>query len=215
MMTSAPGPVIALYGGSFDPPHVAHVLAAAWLLSAAGVDAVWVMPVCRHPFGKELAPWSDRLTMCQRAFAFLGSRCEVRQDEHALAVEPSYTGRTLDLLRALRTGHPGHRFRLVVGSDALAERDHWHAFDAIAAMAPPIVLGRPGHPTGLTEQPAIVLPDVSSTALRADLAAGRDTTGRLPTAVAEWIAARGLYHVAAVPEVTSAVASARPRAAKS
>ncbi len=193
MTENPPGPVVALYGGSFDPPHVAHVLAAAWLLSAAPVDVVWVMPVFRHPFGKPLAPWADRLAMCSQAFGMFAAACLVREDERLLAKHPDSRGRTIDLLDHLRAQHPDHRFRLVVGSDAIAERERWHRFDDIARVAPPLVLGRPGYRPEPGYEPAIVLPGVSSTDLRADLVAGRPVAGRLPREVAAWIEAKGLY----------------------
>ena len=46
---------VAIFGGSFNPPHVAHVLAAAYALSSAPIDQVLVVPVYQHPFAKELA----------------------------------------------------------------------------------------------------------------------------------------------------------------
>ena len=60
-------PEIALLGGSFNPPHVAHVMAAWWALATQGVREVWLLPTWRHPFGKELAPWEDRVRMCELA----------------------------------------------------------------------------------------------------------------------------------------------------
>ena len=75
---------IAIYGGSFDPPHVAHVLGAAYVLSASGVDALWVLPTAQHAFAKSLSPFSIRMELARRAFAIFGDRVEVRDYEASI-----------------------------------------------------------------------------------------------------------------------------------
>jgi nicotinate-nucleotide adenylyltransferase len=183
---AAEGEQIAVFGGSFDPPHVAHVLAAAWVLAATTVDRLMVVPTFRHPLGKEHgAPYDDRVTMCELAMADL-RRVEVSRLEEELGGE----GRTLDLLEALRARSPDAGLRLVVGTDILRQTDRWHRWDRISALAPPIVVGRSGY-EGPGEGPE--MPEISSTDLRARLAAGTATDSLLPTRVARFIAAQGLY----------------------
>ena len=58
---------IALLGGSFNPPHVAHLMVAYWTLATQDVREVWLLPSYRHPFGKDLAPFDDRVAMCELA----------------------------------------------------------------------------------------------------------------------------------------------------
>jgi nicotinate-nucleotide adenylyltransferase len=58
---------VAVYGGSFNPPHVAHQLALTYVLATAQVDEVWMVPTFKHPFDKALAPFSDRAKMCELA----------------------------------------------------------------------------------------------------------------------------------------------------
>ena len=65
---------VALFGGSFNPPHVAHQLAALYVLETAPVDELWFVPAFEHAFGKPLAPFDDRLAMCELAAAALGPR---------------------------------------------------------------------------------------------------------------------------------------------
>ena len=62
---------VAIYGGSFNPPHVGHVLAVAYVLATAEIDEVLVVPAFQHPFSKELAGFDDRFALCEAAFGFL------------------------------------------------------------------------------------------------------------------------------------------------
>ena len=183
---------VALYGGAFDPPHVAHVLSVAAVLSAYPVEAVWVLPVFHHPLGKVPTPWVERLALCRAAFAIFGDRVQVREDERVVGGK----GRTLDLLRHLRRDHGDTDFRLVIGSDQLTIRHEWHRFDEICRLAPPIVLGRPGHSVPAPFTAPITMPEWSSTDARAALARG-ELPPWLPHAVRQRIQRRGLYGVTA------------------
>ncbi len=184
--TGSEGGTIALYGGSFNPPHVAHQMACLFVLETQEVNQLWVVPTFHHAFAKELAPFEDRFRMCELAFAAVGERVRVSRVEAELARPKS---RTLETLEELSRRYPGARFRLVVGADILAERDKWHRWDAIEALAPPIVLGRRGYPGPGDLQ----LPEVSSTEVRARLARGESALPLVPRAVMNYIAERGLY----------------------
>ena len=88
---------VAIYGGSFDPPHLGHVLSVAWTLSAADVDAVWIIPTWKHPFDKEHgATFDQRMRMCELAFAVF-REVEVSDIERRLG-GISRTLHTLDTL---------------------------------------------------------------------------------------------------------------------
>ena len=180
------GRSLAIYGGSFDPPHVAHVLVATWAKSVAGVDGVLVVPTFAHAFGKRSAPFEDRAALCEAAFGDLPF-VEVSRVEATLG-SPSRSWRTI---AALGERYPGARFRFVVGADVLAETDRWERWDEVARAAPPLVGGRVGHAPPPGPCP-VVLPDVSSTELRRRLAQGEATEGWLPAAGAAEIHARGL-----------------------
>ena len=181
---------VALFGGSFNPPHVAHQLAALYVLETAAVDALWFVPAHEHAFGKPLAPFEDRLAMCELAASALGARARVSDVERAIG------GRSLTLrtVRRLTELHPEHAFSLVIGSDLLAEVAKWYGADELARTVPFIVVGRPGAaPSAAEAAPAITLPDVSSTAVRAALAAGTSAEALVPRAVLDYIHRKGLY----------------------
>jgi nicotinate-nucleotide adenylyltransferase len=191
----APDSAIGLFGGSFNPPHLAHALVVAWALAEGGVGEVWVIPTGGHPFGKPLAPFDDRLEMCRRAFAWAGDRVRVLDAER----EPR-THYTIETIERLVAAHPGRRWRWIMGADTRAEAGKWKDFGRIEGLAPPLVIPRGGNVTadaqGAAANPeAFALPDVSSSWIRARLAEGAEkaVAPLLPAGVLAWIRERGLY----------------------
>lgn len=181
---------IALFGGSFNPPHVAHQMVCLYVLETAEVDRVWMVPTYQHAFGKGLAPFEDRARMCELAAEVFGGRVEVSRIEEEIGGE----SRTLTTLEELERRMPEARFRLVVGSDILAERDAWHGWEEVERRAPPLVIARAGHPAPPGEElEGPVLPEISATEIRERLARGESALSLLPRAVMDYIAERGLY----------------------
>ncbi len=179
---------VAVYGGSFNPPHLAHVLAVTVVLATEEIDRVVVIPTYKHPFAKALAPYDDRVEMCRLAMGWL-PRVEVSRVEEALGGE----SRTLHTLEHLRDAHPEWSMRLVMGADLVLEAPRWFRFDAIRAIAPPLVVGRAG--VEAAGAPVPVLPAISSTDVRAKVAGGKwEELARLvPRDVLALIRARTLY----------------------
>lgn len=174
---------VAVYGGSFFPPHVGHAMVAAWLKWTDRADAVWLLPTYQHPFGKALAPFEDRLRWCAALAAAVGPWVAVSDIERTLG-GTSYTVRTLD---ALAAAHPEHTFRLVIGADLLDATQRWHDWDRLAATYTPVVVGRAGWPD-VPGSPTF--PDVSSTMIRARLLADQDVSAWVPAAVLDAMADR-------------------------
>ena len=206
---------IALFGGSFDPPHIGHQLACLYVLSTHAIDEVWMLPCAQHPFAKQMAPFQHRAAMCSRAAADLG-RVRVCTIEGELP-GPSYT---LHTVRALSERHPEHEFCLVIGADLLPERERWHGAAELFERVRFIVLGRSQHESAASHRPhhaksanepphieagelprprdirhaeAVDLPPISSTAVRAALAAGGAPTGWLSQSVLSYIQEQALY----------------------
>ena len=186
---------VGLFGGSFNPPHVAHQLVALYVLETL-VDEVWFVPTYAHPFGKTLAPYDHRVAMCELAVAPLGARAQVSRAEHELAQKPEFeSSRTLDLIEHLYARHTGAQFHLVVGADILGETDKWYRWDEVTRRAPLVVIGRGGYqlPAGSVET-GITMPEVSATRVR-ELLANQDASvsALLPQTVLRYIARHGLY----------------------
>jgi nicotinate-nucleotide adenylyltransferase len=186
--------VVALFGGSFDPPHVGHVLAAAYA-RGRGFERVLVVPVDNHAFGKQLAPFAHRLAMARLAFAPVAG-AEVSAIESELAA-PNFT---LETVKALTARHPDWQLRLLIGSDVLRDTPNWNRFEEIRALAPPFVVDR----AGVDGVEGALLPAVSSTAVRDALSRReRDERARawlserIPSAVLDYIDREKLYSSAA------------------
>lgn len=185
--------VIGLYGGSFNPPHVAHVMVVAWALAQGEVNEVWVMPTGGHPFGKELVSWEDRAQMTRLAFEPLGPRVQIKEIERA-----PRTHYTIETLEKLRGEYPQHQWRWIMGSDTYQEAPKWREFDRVCEYAPPLIIPRMGYPLPGQEgtEPDFGLPDLSSTFIREQLGRGVDPLALVPWVprpVAEWIKMRKLY----------------------
>lgn len=174
---------VAVYGGSFNPPHVGHLMVTAWLRWTARSDAVWWVPVRGHPFAKDLIGFDERVALCRGALGGFDG-VEVREVERELPV-PSYT---IDTLDHLARQHPEARLRLVVGADVLGETDRWRRWDEIAARYPPIVVGRAGYPA---VPGTIAFPEVSSTEIRARIRAGQPVDHLVPAVILDRV--RALY----------------------
>lgn len=179
---------VGLLGGSFNPPHVCHVLSSVYWLETGGLDAIWWLPVHEHAFakGRTLAPWADRLAMCE-AVAAEHPGIFVDPIEASLP-SPSRTIRTVE---ALQAAHPHTEFSWIIGSDLLHQLPTWLRWEELRDRVTFCVLGRGGHdhplPEGRFDVRDFTLPDVSSRAIRRDLGAGQDADDRLPKGVARWL----------------------------
>ena len=169
----------ALFGGSFDPVHLGHLVVAESVADALGEGAtVRFLPAREQPF--ELAAAGN-------------PRLGVERVELGLPV-PSYTVRTL---RALAEREPGNRFTLLLGADAAQDLAAWWEVEALPGLADVAVFARPGaavprHPLigRVLEVPAIAL---SATEVRERVRRVKSIRYLVPEAVREYIAARGLY----------------------
>jgi nicotinate-nucleotide adenylyltransferase len=177
---------IGIFGGSFDPIHHGHLLAAAWLGETLGLDEVRLVVAGRQPLkGKGHGAGADyRAAMVELAVRGAGrlsaSRAELGRDG------PSYT---VDTLRAFRTEHPDAELVLLLGADAAQELPRWHEAGAIKDLARIEVFARGGK-GGAHAVPRV---DISSTDIRARVRMGRSIRYWVPDVVAEYIAAHRLY----------------------
>ena len=186
---------IGVFGGTFDPPHIAHLIAAQAIHEQLGLDRVLLVPAAVPPHKQDepVSPGAVRLAMLEAAIGgdhrFAVSDLELRRDG------PSYT---VDTLRALREAHPDAELFLAVGADQLAEFDTWREPDAIAELATLVTFARAGKPPdtgGDWPVKPVDVPkmDISSTELRQRVARGKSIRFLVPEEVEVVIRFEGLY----------------------
>jgi nicotinate-nucleotide adenylyltransferase len=181
--------IAAIFGGSFDPPHIGHVLLSQYLLSVYGQEAkaanrlaaVWWVPCFKHAFGKEMLDYDRRLKMCKLATASFSKR-QVKVSDIERRMQSD--GRMLLVLRQLAQRNKQWRFKLVVGEDILNEKDRWYQFDKIDSEFGLIVVPRGG-------KEGII--NVSSTQIRAKLSRGQSVEQYLPAGIERYISKYRLY----------------------
>ena len=187
-------PRVGLFGGSFDPIHHGHLIVAQSAVEALGLDELRFVPARQQPFkaGAHRASAGERAAMVEQAIGgapnFSVERSELERDG------PSYT---VDTLRALRAREPGAELVLLVGSDAAAGIPRWHEAPELGRLARIVAFGRGGVgtealPPGI-EVIAVPAVEISSTAVRERVRRGQSIRYWVPDAVAEFIAAHGLY----------------------
>jgi len=168
-----------------------HLLAATYARAVFPIDEVWLIPCHTHAFAKELAPFEHRLAMCEIAAATLGPWCRANAIERDIAQArgaPS-PSRTIDTVRALASRDAEHSFALIIGSDLVNEIPSWHRSAELSRLCSIHVV--PRQSSAAPDTPAI--PDVSSTTVRARLAAGASIAGLVPRDVEAYIRRNRLY----------------------
>lgn len=181
---------VAVYGGSFNPPHIAHAWVISWLLWTKKVEQVWLIPVYHHAFegrqDKKLVSFEQRLHWC-RLFAAEISPNIIVSDIEAHLPTPSYT---IDTLEELSKRYPEHQFQLCIGSDIIPQLPKWKDWERIEAQFQPIIVGRGGYDHILeTDEGAedIAFPKLSSSQIRRKLREGSIPRQFLLSSVAEAI----------------------------
>lgn len=176
---------IGIFGGSFNPPHVCHVLGSIWALETRDLDRVWWIPAHRHAFGKSLVDYEHRRRMCERVLEDY-PKIEISDVERELGGE----SRTIDTVRELEARRPEAEFALIVGSDILEETDEWKNWSGLVDRVDLIVVGRSGYEAETDSTEAkFNLPDVSSTSIRRALQEGEAEW------LSEWVPGKVLEYI--------------------
>ena len=189
---------IGVFGGTFDPPHLGHLIVAQQAAELLRLDRVLFIPAGRPPHKRQRVktPAAARLAMVRLAIA--GNPLFDCSDIELRSARPSYTA---DTLRRLSVAQPGARLHLLIGSDQAVLLPIWMTPERLFALATVCVLQRPGSLVATIPQPwrrrIVPVPvsaiDISASAIRHRAAAGRSIDYLVPPAVARYIHHHELY----------------------
>lgn len=190
---------VGVFGGTFDPIHLGHLLLAQQALEEGQLDQVWFIPAGEPPHkrDKAITPAHHRARMVELAIednpAFCLSRIELEREG------PSYT---IDTLEELTDKYPNYRFFLIIGADMVKDLPHWYKIKKILQYVRVIGLKRPGVSTdGLPVEMAerviwireAIETNISSTAIRERLSQGKSVRYLVPDPVCQYMKEYRLY----------------------
>ena len=193
---------LGLFGGTFDPPHVGHLVTAVNVRHELGLDRV-LLEVANRPWQKEgaraISAAEDRYAMVAAAVAGVSGL-----EASRLEIDRGGVSYTADTLAELGRRHPDAELFTIVGSDAAAGLLTWERYDEVARRSRLVVVERPGADPELPGEVSwirVVVPhlEVSSTDLRARVVDGRPLDYLVPEDVLIEIRRRGLYAPVAAP----------------
>lgn len=171
---------VAVFGGTFDPPHKGHSTLINQVLGLNIIDEVWLIPVFIPPLKREeavtVASASDRFKMC----LLLADTIKLKSRVKVLDIEIKRQGKsyTYNTVQELKKKYPNYKFYFLIGSDWLKDLDKWYKIDELLNEIEFIVLPRTG---------------VSSTVIRRMVKRGLSITNFVPKGIADYIESHNLY----------------------
>jgi nicotinate-nucleotide adenylyltransferase len=190
---------IGLMGGTFDPVHSGHLLAAESAREAAKLDEVWFVLTSIPPHKPQTG--TDSATRCEMLKAALFGNPAFRLE--TIELERAGASYTIDTVIALQAREPDAQFFWIIGSDMVNDLPNWRRIDELADRISFIGLERPDQPTGDVELPSLIrrrllraaMPPlgISSTDIRHRLKEGRSIRYLVPEAVHDYIRRNDIY----------------------
>ena len=185
---------IGLMGGTFDPIHVAHLVAASEVYEALNLDQVIFIPA-GNPWqkaGTKISPAETRLQMVDLAIQndprFISSDIEIKRSGETYAI---------DTVKELELENPGNDYFWIVGADALSRMPTWHDFSQLQNLIEIVAVNRNGinHADVEFDYTFVEMPEIaiSATQIRNRIAVGKSIKYLVPDAVESFISKSGLY----------------------
>ena len=189
-------PRIGLFGGSFNPVHLGHLLVAQAALEEIGLDSVFFIPAAQSPFktNEEIAPAVERVRLLRLALA---GRTRFRLD--AQEIERGGISYSIDTVENYARNFPGAELFYLIGADIVPQLPLWRASARLAQLVQFVVIPRPGENAAAAPAPFRTRPlrgfplGVSSSEIRDRIRTGRPIDYLVPAAVSEAIANNRLY----------------------
>ncbi len=192
---------VGIMGGTFDPVHIGHMLAAEAARVAYGLEEVWFMP-SHIPPHKEDAGVTGMMRLEMTAEAVAGHPSFRTLD---LEIKRGGISYTVDTIKALREMYPEHDFSFIIGADMVEYLPKWNRIEELAGMLTFIGVNRPGTKLSVESLPDFLrrvvriaempLIEISSTMIRERAAAGGSIRYMVPDRVYDYIVRSGIYGV--------------------
>ncbi len=195
---------MAVFGGTFDPPHIGHVNLLSTVCVRLALDGALVLPasVPPHKTGRRQTPYEDRFAMTTYAFAAMDTI--IVSDLEAKRGGLSYT---IDTLKTIRDAHPEWQLYFITGGDAYEKFTTWHKWQEILDLACLVITNRPGYvlccnaeleKVAANSREGVLVVQVppvpiSSTEIRALIANKNSVEGLVSPAVLDYIKKHRLY----------------------
>jgi len=184
---------LGIFGGTFDPPHIGHLLAASDAFELLQLDRLIIVPAKEQPFksGTVCASPQHRLKMLSDMV-----EGDDRFEVDAMEIERPGLSFTVETLTVFAERHANAHLCFLIGEDLVSQLADWREPERIAALAEIVVLARPSEPRDASfplRRIPTRLVDLSSTEIRARVRDGRSIRGFVPDSVAAHIAAARLY----------------------
>ncbi len=194
---------VGLLGGTFDPPHVGHLIVAEQARAQLGLDQVWFTPVGQPPHKQDRSVSDAVHRVAMTHLAITGNPGFTLCLDDVSRPGPHYT---LTLMAHLRNHHPQHQWHMIIGSDSLMDLPKWHQPIALVDQVRLAVAHRPGSQPNVTQLESIIpglhskidwihspLVHVSSSDLRSRFAAKLPLRYAVPDGVIDYITTKRLY----------------------
>lgn len=187
---------VGLFGGSFDPPHLGHLIVAQEVLSLFNLDKILFIPAHLPPHKRSHVPSKERYEMT--CIAISGNP---RFDISDIELRRGGKSYTVDTLRELCSLFHEVDFYLIIGADEFAEIESWKDPEDVINLSKVVVMRRPGHRLGRVKKKSrgrfltaeVPLIEISSTEIRTRVRNGKSIAYLVPRGVEEYIKRKGLY----------------------
>lgn len=192
---------IGIFGGTFNPPHIGHLIVAEHVRSELSLDKIFFVPaeIPPHKLNQNVASSDHRLAMLRLAI-----QDNPRFDVSEIELRRGGVSFTVDTLRELTTEHPHDQFFLLIGMDNLSEFYTWKSPEKILELATVVVMTRPGFdanevPASMKDTVRICpVPEIgiASRVIRRRASEGKSIQNLVPESVRKYIHQHKLYHTA-------------------
>lgn len=192
---------ILLFGGSFDPPHLGHLIVIQQAFELIpDIDELWLLPAFKHTFQKKLAYYPHRINMTKTLIMQLPHKVQQKIKLNTIECDNRLKGETYQTLALLKKKHPDYTFSFLMGTDQLPHFDKWGYYKELLEMMHFYVYPRAGYKNDLKysnmtllKSDSQVITNISSTLIRDRLAKNFPVNHLLPIAIINYIATESVY----------------------